>query len=366
MNFSRCRAIFQKESKHIRRDPFVLMLALLLPFLIVIILGNAIEFNLANISMAIVDQDKSPASGKLGNIFSSSGYFKTYFLESPTEAMAEIHQEKARIVLIIPPNFANRIASSQAEVQVLVDGADNVSLNAALGYIARMENIIAAQILNVPPAKKFLHSRLLFNPELNSKWFIIPGLSAVIIALVSIFLTSLAICREQEQGSMELLLSTPVKSTEIIIGKILPYALLGWSGFGIVYAAARLLYDVPFYGSHWILLLGTAIFILDYLALGLFISITAKQQQLAAQMALVIGLLPTILLSGFVFPLEYMPDFLQYITMIFPARWYIEIVRCEFLKALPLADLALPFAVLVIQGMVIITATIKKFKSTLE
>jgi ABC-2 type transport system permease protein len=191
-------------------------------------------------------------------------------------------------------------------------------------------------------------------------------LSAVIIALVSILLTSLTVCREQEQGSMELLLSTPIKSVEIILGKILPYAFLGWTGFGIVYVAARFLYDVPFYGSHWILLLGTAIFILDYLALGLLISITAKQQQLAVQMAMVIGLLPTILLSGFLFPIEYMPDILQYITMIFPARWYIEIARCEFLKASAFSDLVVPFVVLIIQGIVLIIAAIKKFKDTLE
>ncbi|MDR2794910.1 MAG: ABC transporter permease [Holosporaceae bacterium] len=416
MNFSRCKAIFQKESKHVMRDPFVLILALLLPFLIVIILGNAIEFNLANIPIIIVDQNKSKESLQLINTFSSSGYFKTYFRESPAEAMAEIHQEKAKVALIIPPDFANKITSPQAdggplrsetfppnstmsgtyapaferrrldsaplvrheylrnkipdtdspEVQILVDGADNMSLNAALGYIASMEMITTAQILNAPVQKKILQTRLLFNPELNSKWFIIPGLSAVIIALVSILLTSLAICREQEQGSMEMLLSTPVKAVEIVIGKILPYAFLSWSGFGIVYAAARLIYDVPFYGSHWILLLGTAIFILDYLALGLFISIIAKQQQLAVQMAMVIGLLPTILLSGFVFPLEYMPDILQYITVIFPARWYIAIARCEFLKASSFADLAIPFVALIIQGAVLVTAAIKKFKDTLE
>jgi ABC-2 type transport system permease protein len=211
-----------------------------------------------------------------------------------------------------------------------------------------------------------VRTRLLFNPELNSKWFIIPGLSAVIIGLVSILLTSLTICKEYEQGSMEMLLSAPVKSSEIILGKIMPYALLSWCGFGVVYAAARFLYEVPFRGSHGILLPGTAIFILDYLALGLFISITAKQQQLAVQMAMVIGLLPTILLSGFVFPIEYMPPFLQYLTMIFPARWYIDIARCEFLKASAFADLATPFAALVIQGIIITAAAVGKLRSMRE
>jgi ABC-2 type transport system permease protein len=366
MNFARCRSIFQKESKHIVRDPFTLILALLLPFLIVIIFGNSIEFNLKNISMVVVDHSKSEESRKLIDAFSSSGYFEAYFRESPKDAIAEIHKEKAKVALIIPPNFSNKALLGQSEVQILVDGADNTSLNAVMGYVRKIEDLAAAKILNAEPQKNPLGVRLLFNPELNSKWFIIPGLSAVIIALVSILLTSLTICKEHEQGSLELLLSTPVRSWEVILGKILPYAFLGWIGFGIVYAAARFLYEVPFFGTYWILLLGTAIFIMDYLALGLLISIAAKQQQLAAQMAMVVGLLPTVLLSGFVFPIEYMPKVLQYVTMIFPARWYIEIARSEFMKASSLEDLATPFSVLIAQGIVVIIIAIKKFRTTLE
>ncbi|GHU13384.1 membrane protein [Alphaproteobacteria bacterium] len=391
MNLARCKSIFQKEGKHILRDPFTLILALLLPFLIVIIFGNAFEFNLKDISMVVVDHDKSQESRQLIETFSSSGYFKTYFTESPEDAIAEIHNEKAKIALIIPPDFDKRVSSGQADVQIIVDGADNTSLNAVRGYITRIGVLASLKLypfsasrasktyarytcnveassakVNASGATTGSNVMLVFNPELDSKWFTIPGLSAVIIALVSILLTSLTICKEREQGSMELLLSTPVKSVEIIVGKILPYALLGWIGFGIVYAAARFLYEIPFFGHHWILLLGTAIFILDYLAIGLFISITATQQQMAVQMALIIGLLPTMLLSGFVFPIEYMPRPLQYITMIFPARWYIEITRCEFLKASEFADLVVPFAALIILGIVIITAAIKKFKDTLE
>jgi ABC-2 type transport system permease protein len=342
------------------------MFALLLPFLIVIIFGSAIEFNLENISLVIVDHDKSRESSQLADTIGSSSYFKVYFRESPEAAMNEILDEKAKAALIIPPHFNRPNTFGAAEVQLLVDGADNSSMAAMSGYMGRIAQLATEKIFRTQPQKNFLQTRFLFNHELNSKWFMIPGLSAVIIALVAILLTSLTICREYEHGSLELLLSTPVRSMEIIAGKILPYAFLGWIGFSIVYAAARLLYEIPFCGSHWILLLGTAIFILDYLAIGLYISIVAKQQQLAVQMAMIVGLLPTMLLSGFVFPLEYMPKILQYITMIFPARWYIEIARGEFLKASSFADLATPFAALVGQGIVVITMAFKKFGDTLE
>ena len=207
---------------------------------------------------------------------------------------------------------------------------------------------------------------MLFNPELNSKWFAIPGLTAVIVAIVCILLTSLTICKEYELGSMELLLSTPVEPMEIIIGKVIPYAFLGWAGFCIVYFASRFVFDVPFFGNFWILLLATMIFIIDYLAIGMYISVTSRQQQVAVQIALILGLLPTVLLSGFVFPVEYMPKLLQYFAMIFPAKWYMTIIRAEFLKASPIGDLILPISILLSQGIIVICAAVTKFRRTLE
>ncbi len=369
MSFSlnRCRSVFQKETKHIMRDPFTLILALIVPLLIVLILGNSVEFNLKDISTVVVDHDKSKESAELIQSFNSSNYFKTYFMESTEDAFQEILKEKARAVLFIPPNFDNKISSNnQAKAQILVDGANNSSVTAVNSYISDISMISAAKITNTKMPNNFLKIRLLFNPELNSKWFAIPGLSAVIIALVSILLTSLTICREYEQGSMELLLSTPIESTEIIVGKILPYAALGWIGFCIVYIASRFFFGVPFSGSLWILLLATLIFILDYLAIGLYISVTSKQQQIAVQLAMLVGLLPTALLSGFIYPVEYMPNLLQYFTMIFPARWYVEITRCEFLKASSFTDLLLPFSAMILQGIVAMTAAISKFRKTLE
>jgi ABC-2 type transport system permease protein len=365
--FARTAAIFQKEFKHILRDPFTLLLTLFLPVAIVLILGNSMEFNLKEISTVVIDHDKTKESKKLVETLGSSQYFKTYPMENPQEAMTEIAREKAKAAVYIPPNFDNRISTGQsAEIQMIVDGADNTYSAAISNYISGIKNLAVKKILNLDANDDFFQIRFLFNPELTSAWFAVPGLSALIIALVSILLTSLTICREFELGSMELLLSTPVKTGEIIVGKLFPYAFLSWIGFGIVHSAARWIFGVPFEGSWWILLSATAIFILDYLALGLLISVVAKEQQLAVQMALGIGLIPTMLLSGFIFPVEYMPTFFRYLTMIFPAKWYMEIVRSVYLKAIPFEALVQQFLFIILQGMILVTVSIAKFRRSIE
>ncbi|MDR0581248.1 MAG: ABC transporter permease [Holosporaceae bacterium] len=365
--FARTFVIFRKEFKHILRDPFTLLLVLFLPVTIVLILGNSMEFNLKEISTVIVDHDRTKESKKLIEALGSSQYFKTYFMENPAAAMEEIIREKAKAVVYIPPNFDNKISTGQsAEVQMIVDGADNTYSAAIFNYIGGVKSLAAKKILNQDANDDFFKIRFLFNPELTSAWFAVPGLSALIIALVSILLTSLTICREFESGSMELLLSTPVKTGEIIIGKILPYAFLSWIGFGIVHSAARGIFGVPFEGSWWILLSATAIFILDYLAIGLLISVVAKEQQLAVQLALGIGLIPTMLLSGFIFPIEYMPLFFRYFTMIFPARWYMEIVRDIYLKAIPFDAIVQPFLFIIFQGIILVAVSIAKFRRSIE
>ena len=369
MSFSyrRCKSVFQKEIKHISRDPFTLILAVIIPLLIVLILGNSIEFNLKEISTVVIDHDKTKESCELIRTFNSSDYFKTYFKDSPAEGFQEILKEKARVILYIPPDFDKNIASGQtAEAQILLDGANNSTVTTVSSYLYNISTMASAKINNTSIPENFLKTRLLFNPELNSKWFAIPGLTAIIVAIVCILLTSLTVCKERELGSMELLLSTPVEPLEIIIGKVIPYAFLGWVGFYIVYIASRYCFNVPFFGDFKILLLATIIFIIDYLAIGMYISVTLEQQQAAVLIALILGLLPTALLSGFVFPVEYMPKIIQYFAMIFPARWYLIVIRAEFLKASPFVDLLLPFSVLIFQGFVAITAAVSNFKRTLE
>ena len=344
-SWRRALAIFSKEFKHIMRDPFTLIMALLLPLTIVLILGNSIEFNIKSIHLACVDHDQTESSRRLIDTFGSSDYFKTYPLANPGDVHNDI-------------------------VQVLVDGADNSAIMAIMNYLTIINRSAYFKIHDIPAymsrPNPAMRVRYLFNPELNSRWFSVPGLSAVIIALVAIMLTTLTICREWEQGSMEMLLSTPATSLEIILGKTLPYAILSFLGFVLVFIVARVVFGVPFVGNYLTLILGTVLFILGYLGMGLYISISTHNQQVAIQYAAVVGLLPTVILSGFVFPVEYMGRVYQYISAVFPARFYIDITRDQFLKGSSIVSLWPAFAALAAIAIVLLAACLLRFKRTLE
>lgn len=369
-SYRRAHAVFSKEFKHIFRDPFTLMMALLLPLMIVLILGNSIEFNVKSIDLAYMDHDRTQSSRKLVETFGSSGYFKPYVVQTPTKGQDDLVAEKAKMMLVIPPNFEKEImAGRTGQVQILLDGADNSSISAIMNYLNTINVNAIYKIKDIPISKDALlvfKPRYLFNPELNTKWFAIPGISAVIIALVAIMLTALTVCKEWEQGSMEMLLSTPVTSLEIMFGKLFPYAFLSFCGFIIVFLAARLVFGVPFIGSYITLTIATILFILGYLALGLYISVVSHEQQVAVQYAAIIGLLPTALLSGFIFPIEYMPRIYQWVSALFPARFYVEISRDQFLKASTMVDLWIPFAALSVQAIVLMLACVFRFKRTIE
>lgn len=365
----RAAAIFSKECKHILRDPFTLIIALLLPLAIVLILGNSIEFNIRSIKMAYYDADRTESSRMLIDTFGSSDYFKPYPIDNPDAGFDEILAERARAVLVVPPDFEREVlAGRTGNVQVMVDGADNSSIIAITNYMSTINTNAAVKILkmNTSASPLSFKSRYLFNPELNSRWFSVPGLSAAIIALVAIMLTTLTICREWEKGSMEMLLSTPATTLEIIVGKVLPYAILSFIGFILVFIVARTVFGVPFVGSYLTLTLATLIFILGYLAMGLLISVSTHKQEVAIQFALIIGLLPTVVLSGFVFPVEYMGGIYQAVSDVFPARFYIEITRDQFLKGSPITALWRQFAAISAIAVVLLVACLTRFKRTLE
>lgn len=367
----RTRAIFSKEFKHILRDPFTMIMALILPLLIVLILGSSIEFNIKSINMAYVDADHTYSARRLIEAFGSSNYFRPYDVAHADVAFDEIVAGRARVALIIPPGFEKDvIASSDGRVQILVDGTESSSIASVSNYLNSINQNAYHKIMDVPNmgdvATPCYKIRYLFNPELNSRWFAVPGLSAVIIALVAIMLTALTICREWERGSMEMLLSTPATRLEIIVGKVSPYAILGFIGFLFVFIVGRIVFGVPFVGDYWQLILGTWLFILGYLAIGLLISVSTKKQEVAIQYAAIIGLLPTVILSGFVFPIEYMGRAYQYVSAMFPARFYMDITRDQFLKGSAFLDIWWLYAILAFQAFVILVFCVFRFKRSLE
>lgn len=362
-------AIAKKEVYHIVRDPFTIALALAMPVVMVLVFGYAIEFNMNHIPLAIFDADHTESSRSLSKVFTTSSYFKPTIVLGPAQALKFIDSGRARAALIIPPKFEKDFRLGQeSSVQILVDGADNSSAASIMSYL----NGIQRLGLEKKFGKENVHepveieSRFLFNPELNSQWFVVPGLAAVIVAILSILLTALTVAREWENGSMELLLSTPVRPLEIIIGKLLPYCVMGFCAVIFVFIMSLYVFEIPFRGSLFLYLLCSLVFLLTYLAQGLLISVVTRKQQMSMQFAMLSGLLPTILLSGFVFPNEHMPPFFYYFTMILPARWFIQISRELYLQGAGVSEIWPEMSMLVILCLAMLFLANAKFKKDVE
>lgn len=368
-NFKRALAIARKEKFHILRDPFTLTMATILPVLSVLIFGLAIEFNVKNIGLTVIDSDRTLSSRKLTEVFSSSQYFHINPARgSMLNAISDLDSEHSKAVLIIEPEFEHNLyASEKAKTQFILDGADNTTAGVILGYLGGIQQAAALKLTGTKASAPIeLKTRYLFNPELSTPWFVIPGLAVVVITILSILLTALTVAREWENGSMELLLSTPVRPLEIIIGKLIPYTFIGLAAILLVVLVALLAFGLPFAGSIFLFGMGSLIFLVACLAQGMLISVLIRTQQLSMQAAMVTGLLPSLLLSGFIFPIESMPKFFQNFTSILPSKWFMIISRGVFLKGAGLMDLKFPFLALSILSFILVLTATKKFKKDLE
>lgn len=367
-NIHRAIAVAKKEVMHITRDPFTLILVLGLPVLLVVFFGFAIDFDVKNLALGIYDKDNSRASRELISVFESSGYFLPEGVESPVAAVKGLDSGRFSAALMIDPDFGRELGrGSRVSAQFMVDGTDNSKAMAVLGYLPDMTRA-ALKKINGTATQDYvkLKSRFMYNPELNSRWFVVPGLAVIIIGLLSIMMTALTVAREWENGSMELLLSTPLKSAEIIVGKLVPYVVLVLGGVFFVYLISRIGFGVPFRGSHLLYLVGVLLFIIASLAQGLLISIMTRQQQLAMQLSMITGLLPSMLLSGFIFPIESMQVFFRYFTMILAPRWFMVMARGITMRGAGAADLSAPIFALGVLSALLLLMAFKKFKTDLE
>ncbi len=367
-NIYRAYSIARKEVMHVMRDPFTLTLALGLPVMLVTFFGYAIDYEVKNISLAVSDRDNGPAARRLKEIFSSSGYFRLVEPVPGGGPVEMLDSGRASAALFIEPDFSKKIkGGGRVEAQFVLDGSDNSKAAAIMGYLPGIQQAAQARLAGQAVRAPFsAETRFLYNPELNSRWFIVPGLAAIIIGLLAILLTALTVAREWENGSMELLLSTPVRPLEIIVGKLAPYGALVLAGVFFVYLVSRLVFGVPFEGSHLLYLAACLLFITAALSQGLLISVITRQQQIAMQFGMITGLLPSMLLSGFIFPVESMPRFFQYFTMLLPPRWFMAAARGITLKGADLEELAVPFLALGLLSAGMLALALKKFKTDLE
>jgi ABC-2 type transport system permease protein len=343
VNLSRTWAIARKEFIHIYRDLGSLALVILMPALLMLLFGYAVSLDVKNIPMAVLDHDKSQESLSFIHRFSASPYFNLrIFALNEKEINRLIDEGKVKIGLVLPWDFSKTVkAGRKATVQVLLDGTDSNTANIVLSYV----QVISYQFTQEETFLKVDRTggqkpvlplegqiRVWFNEELESKNYFIPGLVAVIMSIIGVLLTGQVIAREWEKGTMELLISTPVRKSELIIGKLFPYFFLGLLDLSLAVSMGKWVFQVPLRGSVALLFVLSCIYILVALALGLTISTVAKSPLLANQLAMIIGFLPTFLLSGFTFVIANMPIWLQIITYGIAPRYYVTIVKEIFLK----------------------------------
>ncbi len=362
MNAGRLAAISRKEWLQLRRDPRSMVLAFVLPVFMVLFFSYAITWDLEDIPLAVVDHDHTAESRLLVERFTSSGYFTVrHAPERVAEAEQLLVRGEARAALVIPPGFAAAIGAHRpAPVQFLLDGGDANTASVALTYA----EVVAAGF-GLPATARApitLDTRVWYNETLRSRNMIVPGLVAVIMSIIAAMLTALTIAREWERGTMEQLAATPVRRTEVVLGKILPYLAIGLLDVGMVILAGVLLLGVPFRGDLILLVLLTTLFLLGALGLGTFISASLKSQVLATQVAMVATYLPALLLSGFMFAIANMPPVLRAFTWVVPARYYVSVTRSIFLKGTGAADLWPEALAMLLFAAVGVTLAVRAFR----
>ena len=330
-------AIFKKEFRQIRRDPLSLGLLILVPVMLLILYGYALSFDVKHLRIAVVDEDRTPASRTfLDSMFQNPYFTRVLNLDSASEADVVLQRGRARAVVVIPAGYAAALARGEkVAVQVLVDAANANTASAAIGYlesvadratrVARADHRVALPQVAPEP-------RMWFNPELKSATFLVPGLIGMIMMLSAVIATSLSIVREKERETIEQLQVSPLRPEELILGKTLPYVVIGVLTMVLILVLAYLLFGVAVRGSFWLLGLTTLLFLFAALGLGVFISSVTRSQQVAFQVAILSSLLPSVILSGLIFPINNMPLPIQALTHLVIPSYFVSALRAIILK----------------------------------
>lgn len=364
----RLLAIIRKEFTHIFRDWRTLLIIILMPILMIVLYGYAITLDMRNIVFGVIDDARTPESRALVEAFAENGFFRPLGRELRRDEIEHVFMRRdALLVIVIPGEFSDALQTGTgARLQLLIDASDsNVGIFVS-NYAEQVLQLFNARMNGSLPVLYDIAPRILYNPDMNSTHFFVPGLVALILMLISALLTSIAITREKETGTLEQILVSPVHAREIILGKVLPYVILGLLNAAIILVSARLLFDVPMRGNLLLLGLLSLVFVFVALSFGLMISTVARTQLLAMFMTLMATILPTIMLSGFIFPITSMPTVLQYLANILPATYFLTIIRAIMLKGVGLAELWPQALILTGLGVLLLANAIRRFRMRLE
>jgi ABC-2 type transport system permease protein len=368
--------LIRKEFVQIARDRRTLILTVALPVMLLILLGYAATNDVRNIDLVVLDQDRSEASRALLDAYRAADYFRfSYSVGTEEEMRALIDANDARAGIIIPPDYGELISAGQtAQVAFLIDGSDPTVANTALAAAQLIGQSVSTQLMTERLGRSGISSfqapvdvriQVLYNPGLVSVYYMIPGLIGMILQFLTTFLTSTAIVRERERGTMEQLIVTPIRPFELVVGKLIPYILIAFVDTLEVLVLGVLLFDLPINGSLGLLLILACLFLVSSLGVGLLISSSANTQQ-EAMLTTYFTILPSIFLSGFFFPLAAMPPVLQFISLGIPLRYFLIIVRGIVLKGVGLAAVWPEVLALTIFGTLVMALAALRFRKNLD
>lgn len=381
----RLTRLMRKELRQLFRDPRTKRIILVSPILQLLLFGYAVNTDVRNVSAVVLDRDRTTESRELVATFTASGYFRVVRVAgTDADVTAALDAGVARVALVIPARFAADLKSGRSPaIQVLLDGTSSNTATVAQGYATRLlteygqrhalrltsasshgDDLVATRAPGGAAGGVDLRSRAWFNPELASRAYNVPAVIGMLVLIMSLMLTAMAVVRERELGTMDQLLVSPLSPGELMLGKTLPVAGVAMIQLGLVASVALLWFDIPFRGSFLALLLGGALFILSGLSLGLLISTISKTQQ-EAFLSIFLLILPAVILSGFLYPVETMPTFFRWLTLANPLRHFLEIIRDLFLKGAGIADLWVQFAALAVMAAGGLALAIARFRASI-
>jgi len=373
MKFRRWWAVTRKEFLHIVRDPLSLYMALAIPLLLLLLFGYALSLDVDHVPTAVYDLDRSTASRDFIERFKGSRYFDIVATAStPDELNSAIDKGKAIVGVVIQPGFgADLKGGREAKVQLVLDGSDSNTASIALGYAQSLVTLygievraIARERLGAPKVNAIdARIRVVFNSDLKSRNYIVPGLIAVILMIVAAVLTSLCVAREWENGSMEQLLSTPLRPVEFLLGKLAAYFAIGMVDMVICIVTGVFLFEVPLRGSAVLLIASSALFCFGALCWGILLSTITRNQVIAYQLSMISSFLPAFLLSGFIYSIDNMPPVIQFVSRIVPARYFVTILKGIFLKGVGVQILWSELLALLLYGSIIFFIAVRKMRA---
>lgn len=367
-----------KEFLQFKRDPKMFGIILIAPVIQLIFLGYAANLDIDRVKIIVLDNDKTSTSREFVERFTASNYFSIVeYAENYNNITKSLDNGKAIAALVIPDDFEKKISRNETvKVQAIFDGSDGNSASISAGYmqfiVMRYSQNVISNFMNrsgkiiSPVGNINAETRVWYNPTLKTRNYMVPGIVGLLLSIITLLLTSLAVVKEKEIGTMEQLVVTPLKPYQLIIGKLVPFILLGFVSVIIVLTAMRYIFDIPVKGSLAFLFVSTFLYILSTLGLGLFVSTISKTQQQAMMISIFAVMMPMVFLSGFAFPVENMPKIIQMISYIVPLKYFNTIIRGVILKGLGFADLWIESVVLFVMGLVILLLSSLRFNKNLD